>query len=224
MASLYAPLGKLLREGLGSGCLMKCIGIDLDNTLIDYDEAFRAFARERGLVPPEFDGDKDELRQIVRDSPGGELAWQRLQGAVYGRGIQQAVLFDGVASFLERVRDRGCEVVIVSHKTEFGHFDPDRVNLRSAALEWLERQRFFCRDGFAIDPANVFFADTRAEKIAKICALSPRFFIDDLPEVLEDSEFPASVTGILFRRGQGDRSNYPRSFAHWNEIAKVILA
>jgi hypothetical protein len=198
------------------------IGIDLDNTLIDYEAVFCAFARDRGLVPTDFVGSKDDIRAKARSTPDGDIAWQRLQGAVYSRGIRQAVLFEGADDFLCRARDQRREIVIVSHKTEFGHFDPDRVNLRSAALSWLEQQGFFREDGFAIPAQNVVFAATRSEKIAAIRELGLRFFIDDLPEVLEDRAFPPEVTGILFAR-RPDLSTYPRAFALWQEIAKMVF-
>jgi len=200
----------------------KRIGIDLDNTLIDYDGVFRTFAQERGLVEPLFRGGKDDVRAAIRALPDGELVWQRLQGIVYGKGLSRAVLFDGAGGFLRRAGRRGYEIVIVSHKTEFGHYDPDRVNLRSAALDWLEQRGFFREDGFGIHSKNVIFASTRAEKIATIRELCVEFFIDDLPEVLEDSEFPAAVTGILFSRGAAT-SNYPRAFAHWHQISEMVF-
>jgi len=201
----------------------KRIGVDLDNTLINYDEVFRAFAQKRGLIDAEFAGGKDDVREAIRALPDGELAWQRLQGVVYGRGVRQAVLFDGADAFLYRARDKGSEVVIVSHKTEFGHYDPDPVNLRDAAREWMETQGFFRKDGFAISDKNVIFAATRSEKIAVICELGLSFFIDDLPEVLEDIGFPSAVTGILFTRGADTPYSYPRSLAHWREITEMVF-
>ena len=36
--------------------------------------------------------------------PDGELAWQKLQGQVYGAGIRDAALIDGVDAFLRRCR------------------------------------------------------------------------------------------------------------------------
>jgi len=198
------------------------IGIDLDNTLIDYEAVFCAFARERGLVPTDFVGSKDDIREKARATPDGDIAWQRLQGAVYSKGIRQAVLFEGAADFLRRARDQRCEIAIVSHKTEFGHFDPDRINLSSAALAWLQQRRFFHEDGFAIPTQNVLFAATRSEKIAAIRELELRFFIDDLPEVLEDRDFPPEVTGILFTR-RPELSPYPRAFALWHEIAEMVF-
>src|SRR5262249_32890063 len=114
-------LAEVTRRMPDTNC-RKRIGIDFDNTLIDYDQVFRAFARERGRVGPDFSGGKDELRRAVRALPEGEEAWQRLQGAVYGSGIGGAVMFEGVDTFLRRARAAGHEVLIVSHKTEYGHF------------------------------------------------------------------------------------------------------
>ena len=48
------------------------IGIDFDNTLIDYDEVFRVLARERGLIDDRFRGGKDAVRRAVRSLPDGE--------------------------------------------------------------------------------------------------------------------------------------------------------
>ena len=98
------------------------IGIDFDNTIITYDEVFRAAARGQGLIEPGFDGSKQAVRDAIRLLQDGELTWQKLQGQVYGKGIVDAGLCDGVDSFLQRCRAEGAVVFIVSHKTEFGHY------------------------------------------------------------------------------------------------------
>jgi hypothetical protein len=85
----------------------------------------------------------------------------------------------------------------VSHKTEYGHYDPDRVNLRKAALDWMATQGLF--DGVhAVPPQNVYFGSTREEKLKRIAALSLTHFIDDLEEVLTDPGFPPNTKRILF--------------------------
>jgi hypothetical protein len=199
------------------------IGIDLDNTLINYDGVFCTLAVAHGLIGAPTIRTKSAVREAMRALPDGELAWQRLQGVVYGKGVRDAVLFDGADRFLRRAREAGCDVFIVSHKTEFGHYDPDRVNLRDAARAWMEMQGFFHTDGFGIPSGNVTFATTRAEKIAAIRGLDVDVFIDDLPEVLEDGDFPPTVTGILFTGGADFVGHHPRALAHWRDITAMVF-
>ena len=62
----------------------------------------------------------------------------------------------------------------------------------------MEARGFFAADGFALIRDDVHFASTRAEKLARIGALHCDVFVDDLPEVLDDPDFPACVKRILF--------------------------
>lgn len=173
------------------------IGIDFDNTIITYDDVFCTAAKRCGLIDPEFSGSKQAVRDAIRLLPDGELAWQRLQGQVYGKGISEAKMVAGVEAFLRRCRAEGCVVVIVSHKTEYGHYDPDRVNLRTAALDWMAgRGLFDGAHGMALQ--DVHFESTRTEKLKRIAALTLTHFIDDLEEVLTDADFPSNVKRILF--------------------------
>jgi len=179
------------------------IGIDFDNTLCDYDQVFVESAKSRGLIGAEFIGSKQTVRDNIRLAPGGEVAWQRLQGHVYGAGIARAQLFDGVGDFLAACRERGCDVFIVSHKTQFGHYDPLGVDLRRAALGWMADQGFFDETRFDLRRDRVFFENTRAEKLKRIRAIGCTHFIDDLIEVFTDNGFPAGVMPILFSTASG---------------------
>lgn len=184
------------------------IGIDFDNTIIAYGDVFLAAAKERGLICRGFQGGKQAIRDAIRLRPDGELAWQQLQGHVYGRGIGGASMYHGVDAFLRRCRSERRPVTIVSHKTEYGHHDPSRVNLRAAALDWM-RSRGIVGDGeFSIPPEQIFFEDTRHDKLARIAALGCTHFIDDLEEVLGDPAFPAGVTRILFSERATSRPPY----------------
>jgi hypothetical protein len=198
------------------------IGIDFDNTIIAYDAVFCAAAKRRGLIAAEFTGRKQAVRDAIRLLPDGELAWQRLQGEVYGKGIGGATMIAGVDSFLRRCRAEGCAVVVVSHKTEYGHHDPDRVNLRHAALGWMRAQRLFDGDyGIALD--NVYFEGTRAKKLERIAALRLTHFIDDLEEVLTDPDFPPGVKRILFAEDAQSRSAPYVRCASWRDIERQVF-
>ena len=76
------------------------IGIDFDNTIVGYDALFTEVARSHGLIPAEFSGTKKQVRDTVRLLEAGEAAWQRLQAAVYGPRMGDALLIDGVGAFL----------------------------------------------------------------------------------------------------------------------------
>ena len=69
--------------------------------------------------------------------------WQKLQGRIYGPMMSEAKLFPGVFQFMFRCKHRGYDVFIVSHKSEYGHFDPTETPLRQAALEWMTQNGFF---------------------------------------------------------------------------------
>jgi hypothetical protein len=199
------------------------LGIDFDNTLIAYDHVFRAQARARRLLSDGFRGSKQAVRDAVRLLPDGEITWQRLQGYVYGQGIGEAALFAGVDRFLRRCRQAGHTVFIVSHKTEYANYDPARVNLRAAALGFMEAHGFFDPRRYAIARENVFFEGTRADKLARIAALGCTHFIDDLVEVLTDPSFPAGVERLLFGHPDGAQTAGLRVCASWREIAAALL-
>ena len=201
----------------------KRIGIDFDNTIVGYDDIFVEVARREGLVAPGFSGNKQALRDAVRQTANGELAWQRLQGRVYGAEIASAVMFEGVDAFLQRCRDAGAEVFIVSHKTEFGHHDPARINLRKAAAEWMTTRGFFRPDGFGIPAAGLFFESSRQEKIDRIAALQCSHFIDDLEEVLCDPAFPSDVTRILFAQQVNGAAAEVVWCKTWREITEAVF-
>jgi hypothetical protein len=198
------------------------IGIDFDNTLINYDDVFFATAKRSGLIGSAVASRKQDVRDAVRKLPDGEFTWQRLQGQVYGKGIAKAAMAVGCKAFLKRCRTEGCMVVVVSHKTEYGHYDADRVNLRKAALDWMTAQELF--DGeYGITQENVYFERTRAEKVGRIAALSLTHFIDDLDEVLTDPNFPPNVKRILFAEETVKHTNSYIACSTWLEIENQVF-
>ena len=199
------------------------LGIDFDNTLVNYDDVFRTAAPSFALIDAGICGRKREIRDYLRSLPNGELTWQRLQGFVYGKGISGAKPFEGVDQFLRRCRSQACDVLIVSHKTEFGHHDSDRISLREAALSWMRAKGFFRKDVYDIPVGNVFFESTRAEKLARIAALGCTHFIDDLQEVLDDPQFPPNVSRILLSPNELQPHFSYAVCRNWNEIENLVF-
>ena len=179
--------------------LMKLtIGVDFDNTIACYDSAFSVVAHEIGLTDFPILLSKAQIKARVLASPGGDLDWQRLQGQVYGKYIHLAIVYAGFVEFLRCSKLNGHSVFIVSQKSEFGHFDITRVNLRDAALRWLAHNGIVGSEGSPLLKSEVFFESTRREKLARIRALGCTHFIDDLKDVLADPLFPEWTERILF--------------------------
>jgi hypothetical protein len=202
------------------------IGIDFDNTVVCYDEVFIRTAQAEGLIPHDFRGGKAGVRELIRRLNGGEEKWQRLQGKVYGSQMDGASLFEGAAQFLSRCRERAdTSVFIVSHKTEFGHFDASGINLREVARAWMAKHGFFDKGGLNLSDDALYFESTRDDKIERITRLDCTHFIDDLEEVLGHPRFPAGVRRILFLNGRADKPavNY-EVYADWQEIEEAVFA
>jgi hypothetical protein len=177
-------------------------GIDFDNTIVTYDELLASIARERGLLNGADVQTKRGIRDHIRQLPDGEIEWQKCQALLYGSRIGEARLIEGVAAFVASCRERGIPVHIVSHKTEFSRYDTTGTNLRTAAMNWMAANRFFDSGGLALDPANVYFAGTRAEKIGRIRELGCSHFIDDLEETFIGGDFPLQTVRILYEPGR----------------------
>lgn len=173
------------------------IGIDLDNTIINYDTSFITAAKERGYINSDFCGSKNAVREVIRSQTNGEIKWQKLQGIVYGQNIQKANLFAGVKRFLTRAKLLGCSCYIVSHKTAFGHFDETKTNLHEAAERYLYENGISPKLPDAL-VQGVFFEITRTAKLYRIRELEFDIFIDDLREVLTHNLFPKKTQPILF--------------------------
>jgi hypothetical protein len=206
----------------GSRRILK-IGVDLDNTLLNYDAAFLQGARELGLIEKGWQGNKSQTKEHVRLIEGGEASWQKLQGQVYGRLIRHARIFDGAYRFLWRCQQRGIQVDIVSHKTEYGHGDTNKVPLREAALDFLSSQGMSAGAASGNLLRHVFFENTREQKIKRILKNEYDWFIDDLTDILEDPLLPPTLGRILMGGSSGPAADDTKICASWTEIGGLLL-
>ncbi len=200
------------------------IGIDFDNTIASYDELMHRLAVDWGWIPATLPRNKRLVRDALRSLPDGELKWRRLQTHCYGPGMCDARPMEGIKEFLAACKGRGIPVRVVSHKSEFANFGDPTVNLRAAALEWMSQQSFFDAEHVGIGRDQVYFEETREDKIARIRSLGITHFIDDLEETFLERSFPPQVAKILFapqpvHNGRGEW----RSFASWPDIQLHLL-
>jgi len=204
------------------------IGIDLDNTILKYDELFYSLAIERSWIDRGCLCDKDAVKEDLAKNMQGinqkESRWRQLQAWAYGNQIERALLFEGFDGFVQQVRQFNCELFIVSHKTEFSNFDPS-VPLRSNAIDTLSKRGFFkpiSEGGLGFGEKDVFFASSLDEKIYKIRELNLTHFIDDLPKVIFHPEFPNKTKRILFASGSNEDQKGVLTFRTWKDIKEYF--
>ncbi|MBV8480097.1 MAG: hypothetical protein JOY72_07305 [Actinobacteria bacterium] len=198
------------------------VGLDLDGTIIAYDDVFHRHAVAAFDLPPEVSARKNAIRAWLRASEHGEQGWIELQRMVYGPKIGDASIAPGLPAFLSALRSAGTQLSIISHKSRYSAALP-RVDLHEAAYGWLERQGFFDANGFAIARSRVFFESSRAEKIRRIESEGCDVFVDDLEEVLRDPSFPSSVERWLYEpRGELKPRDGLRCFSEWGTLADRI--
>lgn len=199
------------------------IGIDFDNTIIDYNDIFVSLAGEYGWMELAGNANKQTVRDKVRELPDGENKWIKLQALAYGEKILEARPFGGALAFIKKCHAQAVPVFVVSHKTQYAELAEEKKDLRQQALIWLEQNGFFS-EGTGLSGDNVFFDAEREGKLGHIKNLGCTHFIDDLQEVFAEPGFPQEVVRILFTHGGKafGEVDYP-VFANWKEIEGFIF-
>ncbi|MBF0214765.1 MAG: hypothetical protein HQM00_14585 [Magnetococcales bacterium] len=203
------------------------IGIDFDNTLTDMDPLLATLVRAQGWFahPETLPEGKTALRQTIRALDDGEVKWQRLQATLYGPELYRAPLRTGAEHFFHTARQHRIPLFIVSHKTRYARQDEaQRHDLRALATDWLARQGFFDPHGFNLPEDHLFFTDTRAEKARRIDQLNCTHFIDDLPELFAEPDFPATTTPLLLDPTGTHRADSPgATFPDWYALTRSLF-
>lgn len=200
------------------------VGVDFDNTLVDYTQVINEMASQLDFVSYTCTKTKSQIRDLIRLLPDGEVKWQRLQAELYGTEISRAVPSSGVRAFLIDCKNMGAKTYIVSHKTRFASQDNSNVDLRGAALTWLKKNHFFVEEETGINDSMVFFEDSRLEKLRRIRSLEITHFIDDLIETFSDSAFPTGVKKILYEPEQTNSEAPDMTVVRsWDSVRSLVL-
>lgn len=170
------------------------IGIDFDNTIVCYDESFYELAQESYTLPSSVRRTKEDVKDYLKANGQDEL-WTYLQGVAYGPKMEKAKTFPGFIEFLDWAKQMSHEIFIVSHRSR-APYSGDKFDLHKCALDWLSNQAWVGNQGVGF--SNIYFKETRSDKISKIRELEVEVFIDDLLEVLMDPRFPVQTGKFLF--------------------------
>lgn len=189
------------------------LGIDLDNTLINYVYAVETYARENNI---EAIDTLAGLRSLLREN--NDLEWQRAQAWLYTAGLKFAIPADGWSNFLLESERFNLDIYLVSHKTKYTPKGVGKINIRECAMNWLLE---VLKVKEIPQIKGVYFEPSRKRKIARIKTLRLDYFVDDLPEVLSDVRFPIGVKKILY--GSESNNNSIKSIESFNSLLKVVF-
>jgi hypothetical protein len=180
------------------------IGLDFDNTIVSYDELFHKVSVEQKLIDQTFEINKIKIRDYLRSIDKEEI-WTEMQGYVYGYRMQEAKAFPFVKDFFLKIVELGHEILIISHKTKYP-FIGEKYDLHEAAKKWIEKN--LIKDEFSTFSLDkCFFEPTKDEKVKRIKEMKCDYYIDDLPEILQNQYFPSNCQKILF----DPESNYEKN-------------
>jgi hypothetical protein len=165
------------------------IGFDLDNTIVDYTESSKLYAQLNSIHGV---SDTSELRNFFL-SHNDFSGWTRAQSWLYFDGLEYAQLSDGIIETIEKLRNLGSFVAIVSHKTERTPDDFGSFPIRQQMQDWLT-----CTVLPTIVDDNIFYSESLEDKITLIEKMSFDYFVDDLVKVLKHPRFPLKTKPILY--------------------------
>ena len=183
------------------------IGIDLDNTIINYQNSLKIIAKSRNIkIIRKFT--KDYIKKKIENK--SKKDWTTIQGEIYGKKILQADLFNGFKKFLDFSKKNRLKLIIVSHKTKYPIVGK-KQNLHLSAIKFIEKK--IGKNIFKVNK-NLFFEKNVVNKINRIKKNDCDYFIDDLPKILINKNFPRTTEGLLFN---GKNKNL-KGFKDWSKI------
>ena len=195
------------------------IGLDFDNTLTNYDFLFYKLAVEKNLVPRKLDKNKLAVRDYLR-ALNKDREFTLLQGEVYGKRIFEAEQSEGMFEALKKLKKKGIDLFIVSHKSKYPYLGP-KYDLHAAAMRWLEENDFFSVNGLGMSKDKVFFELTKEAKINRVKVLGCTHYIDDLPEIL--IMLDNNITKIHYNPLKSKNiENKFDNLSHWKNINKIL--
>ena len=170
------------------------IGLDFDNTIVCYDKAIRELAKKHFDLPARVKT-KTEIKTYISNLHGN-LAWTKFQGELYGPGMHFAEPYAGSIETIFKLSLSGFRILILSHRSRYPYAGY-KYDLHEYAVKWLD-QKLRYQGNMVIKKDSIFFFETKLEKILAITEQGCDYFLDDLPEIINNENFPKNTTGFLF--------------------------
>ncbi len=196
---------------------MTLLGLDFDNTLVEYDNVFHQLATEKKLIDQSISPTKTAIRNHLRQK-GLDQQFTLLQAEAYGPRILDAKPAPGMLEALKLLSKQGILMTLISHKTKTPYAGP-AYHLREHAKEWLEQYGFF-KQPFCWNTDNIHFAETKEEKIQTIVKLKCKYYVDDLPEIIK--LLPSKIHRIHYSPSKSKATSSALQMRHWKELPALI--
>jgi hypothetical protein len=194
------------------------LGIDLDNTIIDYSLSLNELAiTEYGVLINDSNATKNVVKNLIT-TKYGEKEWTRAQGLLYSQYIEFATPFVGFLDNIEKLQNIFNKIFIISHKTKFPISGP-RKNLINLSRNWINRNIISISGKPFFTDQMLFFESSQSKKISRIAKQNCNVFIDDLPEVVMN--LPYEIEGLLFE--PSFQSENSMNFSNWNYLASYLI-
>lgn len=188
------------------------IGIDLDNTIINYSKIFERKAKEN--VNLRSVKNKDDIKKILFQRNDIQT-WKKIQSEVYGESLYLAKPYIGFISKLKNILKKN-EIKIISHKTKVSYFN-NSINLHDVTKVWLEKNIFSKLNQIEKSKIKLFLEITKNNKINKIIDEECDIFIDDLEEILK--LLPNKIIKYLFNYNKkNNKSDIFKIINNWKEF------
>ena len=197
------------------------IGIDFDNTIINYENIFGELAIEKELIPSYLAKDKNSVKDYLINK-NCEDQWTILQGEVYGGEILRASFYPGLIDALNFFYKNKHIIYVISHRTKYP-YKGKKTDLHAAAQKFLKKNKFFVNDGGFVEKLNTYFETTIEKKIQRIIELNCDIFIDDLKKVL--MLLPATIERVHFCPNASKRpgSSPFKELRSWSKLQRLII-
>jgi len=184
------------------------VGIDLDNTIINYENSFKKYLEDKQIYFKKIN--KKKIKLVAKHNSKIKN-WTEAQEEIYGHYITYAKLYKNFSKFEKFALKNKIKLYIISHKTKYSQFSK-KYNLHLGSNKWL-------KENIIKDRYQIFYVNTINEKVRKIAKIKPDYFIDDLIEIFNNKNFPKKVKKILFSKIKNDKVV---TFSNWNKIKNYI--
>ena len=188
--------------------MKKKIGIDLDNTIINYENSFKRYLKANKIKFNKTD--KFKVKELIKKNKK-IVSWTKTQEEIYGKYIIYAKKFKFYNLFENFALRNKFKLYIISHKTHYSEYS-QKYDLHKVSNLWLKKN-------LKVKNYNIFFLNSIKAKLNKIKDINPNFYIDDLDKILKSKKLPKKIKKIYF-----SNKKLPgiANFDNWKEIREYI--